>query len=300
MAIVDNLNETLQTDSEWFVAKITKVVPAASEEETFKCSWISQQFTENLQRYLEDENASILYGDAEENINPALPIDPDAPQPNEGTLVLMRLRGTNQDDEAGILYTYYEFLTFGGGAAPTTSDSCFIVKSIQCNNGILQAVMADGACSGCSSGAILYELTPQNPIEVTTNTPFAIPNAWSTVFGDLVLVGLEQDGASFKNSSQLPLTLKITLQVSFTPQGVGATQSRWAFIGKGSTTNVPIASMQSSNQTYSTIVATGFIQLNADETFTPYCFQDGGAGIFIGDTENQKAKTTLAIEKYCN
>lgn len=281
-------------NSEWFIAKITAVCPPDPELGVcgnYTCSWeqytycaTMQKFTNNL---LELQNGSCL-----EKYNVAVPISEQDPTSLIGSFVLMRQRGATDS-----VYNIFEFVVGGSGVAPETDNSCFVVKSVQCTNNILQVVSSNaGGCLNCTGGLASY--TYNTAVEIPTNTPYLMPNNWTLSYGDLTTTGLEFSGDALENTSGSTLTLRITYQAYFIPQGVGSTQSRWIFISKnGSLTDLPVASFVSSNQTYIATVATNVITLAAGDTIQTGAFQDGGNNISIGGLE--RVPTTLTVERLC-
>lgn len=280
----------LYTNSEWFLAKITAVCPPTEETcDNYGCSWEQLVYCDNL-KALTSEYNGLLKGDCLNGDNVAYPISET--EPTVGDIVLMRFRG-NVDAIANV----YEFVSSGGGS-PTPSTSCFGVKSVSCSNNFLLVTLADsGGCINCTGGLAFYRYT--EAVEVTTNTNFPLANNWSLIIGDLEPTGLVIDGDTFKNESGVTLNLKVTLQYYYTPQGPGSSQSRWAYITRnGDVNDVPVASFQSSNQTFSAVVATNVFTLANGQYFQPYAFQDGGSGYFVGDP-NAKVPTTITIERLC-
>jgi len=273
--------------SEWFLAKITAAGTAPDPDcANTPYAWQSLDYCANGQ-------GTVVVGSPDNfgtpTLRPAYPINADAEITVPST-VLMRLRGTFNG------LTIYEFVNAGGGvAAPTT---CFGVKSVSCSNNILMVTLADsGGCLNCSSGVAFYKYN--TAVEVTTNTNFPLPDNWSLLFGDLADTGLIQDANTFKNTYGTEVKLRITLQYYFTPQGVGSTQSRWAYIVRnGNVNDVPVASFQASNQTFSAVTVSNIMTLANNDYFQPYAFQDGGAGYYVGDP-TARVPTTLSIERLC-
>lgn len=280
----------LYTNTEWFLAKITSVCPPLEETcDNYGCSWEQMVYCSNLKALTNDYN-DLLKGDCLLGENVAYPIS--GVPPAVGDIVLMRFRG-NTDQ----INNVYEFAGTGGAAPEPTNNSCFTVKSVQCTNNILQVVSSNaGGCLSCTGGLASYQYTVAE--EIPTNTPYLLPNNWTLTNGDLADVGLQFAGDALENISGANLTLRITYQAYFTPQGPGSTQSRWIFISKnGSTTDLPVASFQSSNQTFTALVATNVITLAAGDTIQPGAFQDGGANQYVGG--NEQVPTTLVLEKLC-
>lgn len=273
--------------SEWFLAKITEAGVAPSLD----C--LNTPYAWEALDYCANGQGTQVVGDPDNfgttTLRPAYPADPEATYTVPST-VLMRLRGTFDG------LTIYEFInTGGGGGLPTT---CFGVKSVSCSNNILMVTLADsGGCLNCSSGVAFYKYN--TAIEVPTATNFPLPNNWSLLFGDLTDTGLIQSGDLFQNTYGAEIKLRITLQYYFTPQGVGSTQSRWAYIVRnGDVNDVPVASFQASNQTFSAVTVSNIMTLANNDTFQPYAFQDGGAGYFVGDP-TARVPTTMSIERLC-
>lgn len=273
-------------ESEWFLAKITAAGTAPSPD----CA--NTPYAWEMLDYCANGQGTQIVGDPDNfgtpTLRPAYPINPDAEVTVPST-VLMRLRGTFDG------LTIFEFVNTAGGGLPTT---CFGVKSVACSNNILMVTLSDaGGCLNCSSGVAYYKYN--TAIEVTSNVNFPLPNNWSLIFGDLADTGLIQDGNVFQNTFGTEIKLRITLQYYFTPQGVGSTQSRWAYIVRnGDVNDVPVASFQSSNQTFSAVTVSNIMTLANNDTFQPYAFQDGGAGYFVGDP-TARVPTTLVIERLC-
>lgn len=285
----------LNTNDPWFLAKITAVCPPDVETygdcAGYTCSWEQYVICDNMQVFT-DTPLNMVVGDCATGQNVAVPINQEDPTSLIGSIVLMRQRGTVDQE-----YNIYEFVVGGGGVAPETDNSCFVVKSVQCTNNILQVVSSNaGGCLNCTGGLASYNYN--TAVEIPTNTPYLMPNNWTLSYGDLTTTGLEFSGDALENTSGSTLTLRITYQAYFTPQGVGSTQSRWIFISKnGSLTDLPVASFVSSNQTYIATVATNVITLAAGDTIQTGAFQDGGNNISIGGPE--RVPTTLTIEKLC-
>lgn len=283
--------DNLYTNTEWFLAKITAVCPPTEETcDNYGCSWEQLVYCDNL-KALTNEYNGLLSGDCLNGDNVAYPISET--EPTVGDIVLMRFRG-NVDAIANV----YEFVSSSGGTTPSLPTTCFGVKSVSCSNNFLLVTLADsGGCMNCTSGLVLYKYS--TAVEVPTASNYALPNNWSLLIGDLEPTGLVVDGATFKNESGTALTLKVTLQYYYTPQGVGSSQSRWAYLCRnGDTNDVPVASFQSSNQTFSAVVATNVFSLPNGEYFQPYAFQDGGSGWYVGDP-TARVPTTLTIERLC-
>lgn len=277
------------TPESFFLAVITAVGPLTTECANWPCSWRQYPFCNNGANPLPEVKQAILSGDYTKKENTAYPIDFNN-QPFVGQQVLMRFRMLDEDGN-----NVYEFIAHGGTSEGDSS--CFVVKSVQCSNNILQVISSNaGGCLNCTGGIVSY--TYNTAIEIPTNTPFLLPDNWVQSYGDPATTGLTQNGAVWENTSGGVLTVKLTYQGYFTPQGVGATQSRWIFISKnGSLTDLPVASFISSNQTYIATVATNTITLGAGDTIQCGAFQDGGAGIFIGGV--QRVPTQFTIEKLC-
>jgi hypothetical protein len=283
----------IYTNSEWFLAKITAVCPPIEETcANYGCSWEQLVYCDNLKSLTSQYNG-LLNGDCLTGDNVAYPISET--EPTVGDIVLMRFRG-NVDAIANV----YEFVSSSGGSpTPSTSTSCFGVKSVSCSNNFLLVTLADsGGCANlCTTGIAYYQYT--EAVEVPTDTNYPLPDHWSLAIGDLEGTGLTYETGSFKNDSGTTLNLRVTLQYYFTPQGTGSAQSRWAYICRNDdTNNIPVASFQASNNTFSAVVATNIFSLNNGDSFTPYAFQNAGAGIFVGDP-TAKVKTTIAIERFC-
>jgi hypothetical protein len=284
----------LNTNDPWFLAKITAVCPPDVETygecAGYTCSWEQYVICDNMQK-LTDTPLNMVTGDCTIQQNIAVPINQEDPSALVGSVVLMRQRGTYEQE-----YNIYEFVTTGG-ALPAGDNSCFVVKSVQCTNNILQVVSSNaGGCINCTGGLASYTYAPA--VEIPTNTPYLLPNNWTLAYGDLTTTGLAFSGDELENTSGSTLTLRITYQAYFTPQGVGATQSRWIFIAKnGSTSDLPVASFVSSNQTYVATVATNVITLLAGDKIQAGAFQDGGNNQLVGG--NEQVPTTLTIERLC-
>lgn len=278
------------TPESFFLAVITAVGPLTAECANFPCSWRQYPYCNNGANPLTEVKQAIMSGDYTKNNNTAYPIDFNTP-PFVGQQVLMRFRMIDQNGN-----NIYEFIMNGGGGDPTAT-LCFGVTSVQCSNNVLQVVSSNASgCLSCTGGLVFYIYG--DAFEVPTNVNTGLPNRWTLQTGDLVDCGLEIDTNRFINNSGQQLNLKVTFQLYFTPQGPGSTQSRWASIVRnGDQNDIPIASFQSSNQTFSALEASNFITLADGEYFQPYAFQDGGAGIFVGG--DQKVPTTLLIEKLC-
>lgn len=124
----------INTNSEWFVAKITKVCPIdpADPCSNYTCSWTQLYFCDNMQK-LTDIEQQLIYGDCEEGYNVAVPIDGI---PEENTIVLMRQRGATDTFK-----NIYEFINGGG------SGSELAMTALQCSGGILSATYSTGCVS---------------------------------------------------------------------------------------------------------------------------------------------------------
>jgi hypothetical protein len=280
-------------NSEWFIAKITAVCPPDPELGVcgnYTCSWEQYTYCPNMQKFT-NNLLELQNGNCTDKYNVAVPISEQDPTSLIGSFVLMRQRGATDS-----VYNIFEFVTMGAGAGPI-STLCFGVTSVQCSNNILQVVSTNaGGCVSCTGGLAYY--TYGEEFELPTNVNTGLPNRWTLQKGDLADCGLEIDGNTFVNNANQTINLKVTFQAYFTPQGLGPTQSRWANIVKnGDQNNIPIASFSTSNQTFTALECSNFITLADGEFFQPYCFQDGGAGIFVGGPE--KVPTTLLIEKLC-
>ena len=127
----------LNTQSEWFIAKITAVCPRdpADPCSNWTCSWRQMVYCDNMQG-LTDVESGMTFGDCEEGINVAVPIDGNEPAVDE--IVLMRWRAAVDQEE-----NVFEFVRSGAGA--TYSDSCCRVLNVDCSQGFL-AVLYSDAC----------------------------------------------------------------------------------------------------------------------------------------------------------
>lgn len=286
----------LNTNDPWFLAKITAVCPPDTETygdcAGYTCSWEQYVICDNMQ-VLTDTPLNMVTGDCTINQNVAVPINQEDPTALIGSVVLMRQRGTVDQE-----YNIYEFVTSGGSTPTPAGDTvCFGVKSVSCSNNVLMVTLSDaGGCIDCVGGMAFYKYS--TAVEVTTDTNYPLPMNWNLVFGDLADTGLEIDGATWKNNSGAELKLRITMQYYFTPQSVQS-QSKWAYIVRnGDVNDVPVAGFVASNQTYIAISASNTMTLANGDYFQPYAFQDGGAGIFVGDP-TARVPTTLTIERMC-
>lgn len=151
-----NDDGSLYTPTEWFVAKLTFVCEKTEEPcANWPCSWQQYYFCDDLSALdtnPEDpqENAlELLYGDcqAEPPFNVAYAVSET--EPSAGDIVLMRYRGSYVDEELGVTYNVFEFLTPGGGTS--YSDSCCRVLNVNCSSGYLAVLYSDSCVQTTTS-----------------------------------------------------------------------------------------------------------------------------------------------------
>lgn len=276
--------------SEWFLAKIT----AAGTAPDPTCP--NTPYAWEMLDYCANGQGTDIVGSPDNfgttTLRPAYPINPDATITVPST-VLMRLRGTFNG------LTIYEFVNAGGGSPTPAGDTvCFGVKSVSCSNNILLVTLADsGGCLNCSSGVAFYSLSTQSTIAPNTQTP--IPMNWNIIFGDLADVGMEIDGATFKNTFGSEIKIRVTIQYYWsTVDTVTTVNNRSAYIVKNADLNtIPVANFMSQANGTTAQVATNVFTLADGEYFQPYAYQNSAISINLGGS--QPVPTTLLVERLC-
>ena len=278
-------------ESEWFLAQLTE----KGTTPTGECT--NTPYAWEMLDYCANGQATQIIGSPDNfgttTLRPAYPIDTTT-EPTVPSTVLMRLRGTFNG------LTVYEFVNGGGTTPPTPAGDtvCFGVKSVSCSGGTLMVTLADsGGCLNCTSGVAFYSLSTASTIAPNTQTP--IPMNWNIIFGDLADVGMEVDGATFKNNFGSEIKIKVTIQYYWsTSDTVTTVNNRSAYIVKNGDTNViPVASFMA--QAYGTTaqVATNVFTLADGDYFQPYAYQNSAISINLGGS--QPVPTTLLIERLC-
>jgi hypothetical protein len=285
-------SKTFYTNGEWFLAKITAVCdPIEDTCDNYGCSWQQMIYCDNLKALTTDE-LNLVYGDCVEEFNVAYPIGETAPV--VGSIVLMRFRGNSDQDN-----NVFEFVSGGGGGQVDCGDTvCFGLKSISCNTGVLSAVYSDagGCLSNCTGGLAMYQL---GEVEVNNNTNTPLSD-WNLLFGDLELVGMEFDAGKFTNTWGSEITLRVTMNYSWTPEPSINGTTRGAFIVKNDdNTQVPLGNFAASDNERMAQNVTGIFKIANGDFFKANAFQNSGANLKLSESTNP-IKTTILIERLCS
>jgi len=157
MKTTRNSDGSMYTTSEWFIARITAICPKdpADPCSNWRCSWQQMVYCANMQG-LTDVESGVLYGDCEEGLNVAVPIDGNEPALDE--IVLMRWRAAVDQEE-----NVFEFVRSGAGA--TYSDSCCRVLNVDCSQGFLSVLYSD-ACVQTTTSTTSTTPQPGNFISI--------------------------------------------------------------------------------------------------------------------------------------
>jgi hypothetical protein len=288
---------SIYATSDWFLAKLTAECnpdPADKACGNYTYSWTQLSYCETMLNFTSDE-LQLITGDCVLGENAAVAIDGKG---TVGSTVLMRYRGSVYNEENND-FNVFEFVTGGGGGQVDCGDTvCFGLKSISCNTGVLSAVYSDagGCLSNCTGGLAMYQL---GEVEVNNNTNTPLSD-WNLLFGDLELVGMEFDAGKFTNTWGSEITLRVTMNYSWTPEPSINGTTRGAFIVKNDdNTQVPLGNFAASDNERMAQNVTGIFKIANGDFFKANAFQNSGANLKLSESTNP-IKTTILIERLCS
>jgi hypothetical protein len=183
------------------------------------------------------------------------------------------------------------------------ANNCFGLTALQCTGNIFIQTYSDaGDCHLETEESVMFEF--DGPITVNSEIHAALPGTWTNIFGNLRNIGLEQDGAFFKNVSGVDMVYRVTMQYSWLPLSA-LNSSRFMYIIRNNLPNEILFSNYAAS-TDTDVAQTGFnvFTLKPNEYFQPWAWQDSGFDAVLGSNETDPVtgiimpKTTITIERY--